>query len=257
MIGPSAWIGFAIVAAVMLDFLSTTLSLRSDGFVAKRVGGVVRFAWGNMPLTQETLSGPLAISAVALTWVVGLWVGWTLVYADVLDGFTGPEGDVLTVWDALGFSGSTLSTLGLGVLTPNLAWIHVLTVVSSVSGMIVLTLSMTYVLNVSQIATASRGMALWLGDIDEMADGRSDDMAARIVLEAGDGLLPQVRQLTEQRFSFPLAGVYEWRGAERDVVRAAVALQTTVHKVRIHAPDEVGALRLQRLERALGDLSRS
>ena len=257
MLGPSAWIGFAIVSAIMFDFLSTTVSLRSGGFVAKHVGSAVRGLSSALPMTRRSFSGPIALAAVALTWVVGLWIGWAFVFADALDGFAGPEGSVLTMWDALGFSGSTLSTLGLGVLTPKFAWIHVLTVVSAVSGMIVLTLSVTYVLNVSQIATSSRAIARWLDDLYAMAKELDPSDAARLLLQSDTSLRQSLRLLTEQRTSFPLAGIYEWRGSDRDVIRAAVELQASVRRIRAEASDPVSAVRFATLDAALGELSRS
>lgn len=256
MIGPLSIVGGLIVAFVLFDFLATTVSLRREGPMTRLVGRAVRAIATSFPDKIAALGGAFALSIIAAAWIGGLWLGWTLVFIDSIPQLRGPEGTVVTGVDVTGFSGSLLSTLGLGVLTPTDGRVHVLTVFASVSGMVVLTLSVTYVLNVSQIATASRAMALRLDGLREgceklEGEGDADAIAAEYLLQNDTGLAADAHQLAEQRESFRLADLYERRGSERDVVRASVQLGPRIERAARAADGAIETIRLDGLGAAL------
>lgn len=253
-------VGGVIVALTMLDFLATTVSLRREGPMTRLVARVVKGLATSLPDPVASLAGAFALSIVAATWIAGLWLGWTMVFVDAIPQLRGPEGTVVTGIDAAGFAGSLLSTLGLGVLTPTAGSVHVLAVLASISGMVVLTLSVTYVLNVSSIATASRAMALRLDGLREgcetLADGRddalaADRMAAEYLLQVDASLAADAHQLAEQRESFRLADLYERRGSDRDVVRASVQIGPRIERAARAVDAEIDTLRLDGLAAAL------
>ena len=256
MVGPLGAVGLLVVVLVMLDFLATTISLRREGPMTRLVGRAVGGAMRSMPGGVASLAGPVALSLIAAAWIGGLWMGWSLVFIDAIAHLRGPEGTVVGPLDAVGFSGSLLSTLGLGVLTPTAAWVHVATVLASISGMVVLTLSVTYVLNVSQIATASRGMARRLDGLREACEelGGERDQAA-FLLQVDTGLVSDAHELAERRESFRLADLYEREGSDGDVVRAAVQIIPRVERAATVTDGPVDRLRLRELASGLDRLT--
>ena len=255
MPGPLTALGLLVVLLVMVDFLVTTVSLQKAGAITRLVARVTQRLVGHAPGPLAAYAGVMALTAVATTWILGLWSGWTMVFADAKGLLRGPEGLAVTGWDAAGFAGSALSTLGLGVLTPREAWLHLLVVVASVSGMVVLTLSVTYVLNVSQIATASRAMARRLDALrDACAEVESQDGSRELLLQIDTQLSADSHRLAESLDSFPLARVYESRGSERDVVRAAAQAGAAITRVRPRTAATPDGLRLRALRDAIGRL---
>ena len=226
--------------------------------MTRRVARVVKAITTSLSDPIAALGGAFALSIIAAAWIGGLWLGWTLVFMEAIPLLEGPEGTVVTGVDVTGFSGSLLSTLGLGVLTPTDGRVHVLTVFASISGMVVLTLSVTYVLNVSSIATASRAMALRLDGLregcetlEEEGERDADEMAAEYLLQIDTGLAADAHELAERREGFRLADLYERRGSKRDVVRASVQLGPRIERAARAADGTIDTIRLEGLGAAL------
>ena len=182
-------VGVALVLLVLLDFLLTTVSLRREGPLTELVSALTGRLIGGMRPSVRAYGGPITLSALAVTWIVGQWVGWTLVFFSARGSLVGPDqAPVVGFWDSVGFAGGTLSTLGLGVVTPLSPWVHVFVVLASVCGMLVLTLSVTYVINVSQVATTSRSVAVQLRDIAAVVEAIPDEdaRASDLIDRAGD-----------------------------------------------------------------------
>ena len=250
--------GLAVTLFVLLDFLLTTISLRRQGPLTELVSTLLGRVIRRLAPAARAYGGPITLSALAAVWITGQWIGWTLVFFGARQHLIGPDqAPEIGLWDTLGFAGSTLSTLGLGVVTPLAAWVHVLVVLASVCGMLVLTLSVTYVINVGQVATSSRSMALRLRDLVEVlgaAEGEAG-RAAELAREAGD-LRAAIHYLADLRESFPLAQLYEVEGAPRDVARRAGELRTRVSdalETELAPTDRVG---LELLIEALRRLTR-
>ena len=250
--------GLAVALFVLLDFLLTTISLRRQGplteIVSTLLGRVIR----RLAPAARDYGGPITLSALAAAWITGQWIGWTLVFFGARRHLIGPDqAPEIGLWDTLGFAGSTLSTLGIGVVTPLAPWVHVLVVLASICGMLVLTLSVTYVINVSEVATSSRSAALQLRDITKVLeategkDARADDLVGR----AAD-LRASLHHLADRRDSFPLAQLYEVEGAPRDVARRAGELLAHVKAALRTAPAPSDRMGLELLARALGRLTR-
>ena len=250
--------GLLIAAFVLFDFLLTTVSLRRQGPLTELVSTVLGPIVRRLGPTLRAYGGPITLSALAATWITGQWIGWTLVFFGARRHLIGPDqAPEIGFGDTLGFAGSTLSTLGIGVVTPLAPWVHVLVVLASVCGMLVLTLSVTYVINVSEVATSSRSMALQLRDIAEVLEatdgqeGRRTDLVGR----AAD-LRASLHHLADRRDSFPLAQLYEVEGAPRDVARRAGELLAHVRDALRTAPAPPDRVGLELLAGALARLTR-
>lgn len=254
-LGVLTLLGGAVIVLAMLDFLVTTVSLRRSGPIAARTATVAGRVVRMLPRPLSGWSGPTSLMAVALVWIVLLWGGWSLVFGDAIGQLTGPDGAPVDVVDVIAFSGSTISTMGMGVVTPEAGFVHVSTVVASITGMVVLTLAVSFILNVCQIAVTARTMALRLGDIDTLLRALTAPSGTALLLDRSAALAADAHGLAESRESFPLSREYDPKGETRDVVRAARAVAAAI-RARLDGMGETDdRLRLETLAAALGRLS--
>ena len=157
-----AVLGAAVVVGTFVDALWTTVAPRGAGPVSGRVGravyaGAKALGGGRAP----GWTGPAVLVAGLVLWVGLLWAGWVAVFSadahSLVDPKTGAPADLGSRAYAVG---TYVSTLGLGaVWAPGTAGWGVLAFVASVSGFALLTLVVTYVLQVVGAVTAARQLA--------------------------------------------------------------------------------------------------
>lgn len=218
-------LGIGLVALIMIDFLLTAISIRRQGPLtrsASRVVGAI-LDRGALEGPVNRYRGPILLSILAVLWIFGLWIGWTMVVLGSVEHLHDPDGTPANAWDVVGFVGSTLSTMGLGVVTPQIPLWHLVAVLMSITGIIVLTLTVSYVFNVTNVATTSRAYARRLDQLRIEIEGEQPKLIQSVVLSSSDSLLDQGTILIDQRSSFPLAVHYDREGSEKDVRRAARA----------------------------------
>nr|WP_238420901.1 potassium channel family protein [Streptomyces taklimakanensis] len=89
-----------------------------------------------------------------------MWVGWWLVFtaqeAAVVSSRTSVPADA---WTRVYYAGYTVFTLGTGDYVPGTTWARVATPVASLSGLFLVTLSLTYVVQVVQAVVHKRAFA--------------------------------------------------------------------------------------------------
>jgi hypothetical protein len=199
-------IGLLLIGLVVFDFLVTTIGAASFSPISKCVARgafavVRRFPDGDL---KHRLSGVAVMTAIATWWIVGHASGWTLVFAGV--GHAVVNSDTQSAASLIGIAshvGHLLSTVGGGVTEPrNAAW-SLLGVLVGVNGMVVLTLSVSFVLSTTQ--TVARGRAL-LTKVDVVShEGEHDDRM----------LLFEVADLVAMLNAAPFALYYSAADAER------------------------------------------
>ena len=169
-----------------------------------------------------------------LMWVVGLWLGFALVYASEF-----------SFGDALYKSGEALTTAGFGDLGFDPEWLRYVAVLEAAGGFGAFTAAIAYVLSVYPLVTAIRASALF----------------ASLTAEAGD--TTQAAVLTQRLIEshehvkrFPVLYYFE-SGDEAEsmttLLRAAVLMSVTLREAGEHKR----AVPLERaLNRLLDDLER-
>ena len=157
-----AVLGAALVALVLVDALWTTVAPRGAGPVAGRIGrgvyaGAKALGGGRAP----GWTGPTALVVAFLWWVGALWLGWWLLFSadpgSIVDPKTGAAADA---WSRAYVVGTYLTTLGLGALwAPGSGVWGVVASAVALNGFAVVTLVMTYVLQVVGAVTGARQLA--------------------------------------------------------------------------------------------------
>jgi ion channel len=229
-------VGAMVVAAVGWDIALTLLHPAARGPLGDRVNRMAWQAVRSTSRTRRTLSyaGPLAIAANMLMWVVGLWLGFALVYASVLD-----------LGDSLYKSGEALTTVGFGDVDFGADWLRYVAVAEAAGGFGAFTAAIAYVLSVYPLVTAIRASALFASLAAEAGDTSQAAVVTQRLIESHE----HVKR-------FPVLYYFE-SGDEAEsmttLLRAAMSMSAKLRE----AGDDARAEPLERaLQRLLDDLER-
>ena len=205
-------LGALLVGLVFYDFLRTTISLSGPGFLSRAIAdllwtvgsGVVLRAERRVGLSLRGLIGPSILCAIAGAWILLHLLGYTLMYLSGASLAEGQSGDAATTLQTFAFAGSALSTLGASTVKVTGGWWDVLSMVAAVNGMIVLTLSVSFLLNVLQTTMKARTFATRFHALTSGDDARTD---AEILTRAAS-LGPDLCAVAVQLTASPLPGVF-------------------------------------------------
>ncbi|WP_299813378.1 hypothetical protein [uncultured Roseibium sp.] len=201
--------GILVLAVTAADFAFTTISANKAGPLTRGAAAVYWYVFrllARLPGESAALrlAGPVVMSGVALVWLALTFVGWLLIFRSYPEALvmksTGEPADWASTF---AFIGSALSTVGASNVQPSSALWDNLSTVAAVSGMVVLTLSVTFVLNITQTVVQGRGFTVLLRIRDPL-NVRNDDI-----------LLPALADLCIRLNASPLALYYSSSRWER------------------------------------------
>lgn len=164
MTGIYAFLGILLLALVVIDFAWTTLWPDGGaGPITKRVSHllwiVIRWISRNNSHIIS-MGGPLILIATLLTGILLFWTGWTLLFAadpgsliDTNDSFP------LSWWERWYVTGFLLFTLGVGDYVMKEGIWQILAIFNAASGLVFITLGVTYILSVLEAVTQKRAFA--------------------------------------------------------------------------------------------------
>lgn len=195
--------GLLLLVAVNLDVLFTAVATNRAGMISRSVAAV---AWRVICRLTPALGRPnwmyrscgLAImSSVAVVWILLISLGWMLFFrSDPLSLEMAETGEPAGWWYTYAFVGSALSTVGASnAKTASALW-DIFAMVAAVNGMVVLTMSVSFVLGVTQTVIRGRAFCALAGSLDP-ADRRNVRL-----------FLPSVVHLCASLRSTPLALYY-------------------------------------------------
>lgn len=154
-------LGAAIVLVTFWDIMMSALGAGTAGPLAPRMARAMFAAM--RPFAHHRFAhricGPLSISSVGAMWIALLLLGWSLVFASAPGAVvetadktaTGPLGRIA-------FVGHLLGTLGGGLNEPGGQGWGLVSALAGVCGMIVLTLSVSFVYSTTQAVASSRAV---------------------------------------------------------------------------------------------------
>ena len=214
---------FLIIAGVFLigfgglDALWTTLWVDGNAgpFTRRHNSWVRRLILRAAGRRHRMLSttGPIVLVVSVFVWAMIPWIGWVLLFSSdprsLLHSHRGTPADLV---DRIYYTGYTMFTLGNGDFEPNGKIWEVATALAGLSGLFMLTLSVTYLIAIIEAVVAKRSFAsqVW-------ALGRT---AEEFVLHSWDGsaftavellivsLTEQLQLVTEQHHAYPMLHFY-------------------------------------------------
>jgi Ion channel len=148
----------------------------------------------------RAVTGPIALLAVVVTWLVLVVLGGALIYAPHLpEGFVyGPGVEPRApVLDAVYMSAVTVGTLGFGDLVPEATWLRLVVPAQSLIGFALLTAAVSWIVVVFPALTRRRALAVRLSLTERSARegllAEPDSVLGAVVLERLAGEVVQVR----------------------------------------------------------------
>ena len=240
-------IGAMLVAVTFLDALSTALWV--DGSAGPISSRVARWSWrGALAVAGHrhrilSLVGPFVLSLIVILWVAMLWLGWTLIFSgdhlSILRSSTNAPAD----WaERFYFVGYLLFTAGLGDYAPNGATWQLVAVLTNMTGLLLATLAITYVLSIITAVVQKRAFASAVSGL-----GRN---AAQIVESGWNGrdlrdldlplsaLASQLAHVSQQYRAYPVLQYYHPARPEVSPAVAAALFDDALTLIRFGVPPE-------------------
>jgi hypothetical protein len=264
--------GVAVILLIVYDaFVTTVSAVSSGGPVTQRLGTatwrVLRRLAKRPGSTVLAAAGTTTVVLILAIWLVGLWAGWTLVFAAdtgaVVHADTGEPADPAA---RVYFTGFVLYTLGIGDYVPSGATWQILTSVATLNGFALLTMTVSYLIPVVMAVNHRRRLGMLLHGLGPRSqdmlrlgfDGRSmTSLTPRL-----HDLAPEIAHLAQQYLSYPVLHFFHSPERKTAVEPGLVALDEALlileHGVLAEArPDQatLSPLRaaLERFEELVAD----
>lgn len=176
--------GALLLSVASVDILWTTLWVQ--GGAGPLTSRLMEFVWTLFRRTfgdrhrPLSLAGPTILVVGLLVWIALLWGGWMLLFAGGDAALVDTRQDGPIDWiERFYFVGYTLFTMGNGDFTPNDGVWQVATALTTASGMLFVTLMVTYILSVLDAVTQKRAFASGVSSLG--------DQSHEILLNAWNG----------------------------------------------------------------------
>ncbi len=220
-------LGFALLAWTTLEMAWSTVSAAGAGPVTQRVSrGLWRvFTWHAGPThARRKAAGAGVLAGTGLFWVLMLFVGWGLIFAALPTHLYVPaETRLATLSERLYFAGFTVTTLGVGDVTPLSPLARLLTILCSASGLVLVTLTVTYLLPVVSAVTEARRLAASIHNLGTSGVAMVRDNSATAALERQlQSLESELSLYAERHLTYPVLHFFH-SGARRTAVSVNIA----------------------------------
>ncbi|AYC30568.1 potassium channel family protein [Paenisporosarcina cavernae] len=240
-------LGIFLLAVGILDFLWTTLWV--DGGVGPLTKRMASITWKILKrLTKKvptilSLSGPLILTLTITIWVLLIWMGWTFVYAGSGTSITDTTDNQPISWvERIYYTGYTIITLGNGEYTPKEGGWQIASILASGTGMLLITMSVTYILSVINSVTQQRSFA---DSVTAMGESgveivknswkRKDFRNADLLMNS---FASQLSSLADQKMAYPILQYYYSENSRKAIAPALARLDDAVTIWQFGIPEE-------------------
>ncbi|MFD1030588.1 two pore domain potassium channel family protein [Metaplanococcus flavidus] len=159
-----AILGILLLLLGIIDFAWTTLWPDGGaGPVTKRLSlmiwiGIRWVSRGNSFIIS--MGGPIILIFTLLTWILLFWTGWTLLFAADPSSLIDTNDSIpISWWERWYVTGYLLFTLGVGDYIMKEGIWQILAILTTGSGLVFITLGVTYILSVLDAVTQKRAFA--------------------------------------------------------------------------------------------------
>ena len=230
-------LGVVLILVGLVDLIWTALWV--DGGAGPVTRAVAGFGWrvfhssGRKNHRLLTTAGPAILALTVATWVLLLWAGWFLVFASEASAvLSSSTSDVADTSDRLYFVGYTVFTLGNGDFKPNGDWWQVATALAAGSGLLVVTLAITYLISVISAAVSGRAFASQVSGLggkpaEAVAAGWNGKNYAQLGLPL-QTLSAEVSRLGEQLLAYPVLQYFHAEDPSKSPMVALARLEQIV-----------------------------
>lgn len=248
--------GLALLGLAFFDFVQTAIGTAGIGPISKRVARLIWYAARPVvPALKratgwqaERAVGPAVLCGIAGAWIIMCWTAYSLLLS-VTGAARLPDGGEPSISQIIAFAGASLSTLGSSRAMPGGGWWDVLSSVAAINGMVMLTLSVSFMMNVWQTTAGARAFALRTAALRERSDRmESGELAAALAALGKDfgALVVAIRGV-------PVVAYFATEHEPMSLPAAVVALCEMIERVG-DAEDSPGLAELRMGLRELANL---
>ncbi|QLG62107.1 potassium channel family protein [Halorarum salinum] len=225
-------LGILCLVIVIVDLLWTTLWV--EGGAGPLTSWLMAGTWsvlrrvGGRNSRLLTLSGPVILVLSLASWIALLWAGWTLLFASAENTLLDTVNGRSISWsDLVYYTGYTIFTLGNGDFIPQGSIWQIVTTLASASGMLFITLSVTYVLSVLGAVTQKHSFATTVSGLGmqgtEILQTSWDGEAFQGLEVPLNTVSTQLNMLTSNHKAYPILHYfYSGRSAQAPTTSIAV-----------------------------------
>ncbi|MFC6826633.1 ion channel [Halopelagius fulvigenes] len=242
-------LGAAMLVLVIADLLWTTLWV--DGGAGPLSSRLSNGVWRLLRRVGErhsrllSLAGPLILTLTLATWVGLIWFGWTFVFAGGENALIDTRDGGPVDWTSrLYYVAYTMFTDGNGDFTPNGSVWQMASSFTTASGMLFVTLGVSYVLAVlgavaekRAFANSVTGLGLESEEFIRSAWNGEDFHNIDLML---DTISSNLNQLSEQHKSYPILHYYHSEGEDEASAMAVAVLAESTTIFDKGVPEEYG-----------------
>ena len=171
-------LGLMLLLTTAADLINTSLSGRGAGFISKRLSKSI---WSTLLILNKKtgrkkvleLGGAVILVSILVNWLLLIWISASLLFISCPDSLMNVEtNSSTTIVNKIFYTGYTLSTLGLGDMEPSGNFWDVLTAVLSFTGLILISIAITYLIPVVSAEIMKRKISVYIntlgGSVEEM-----------------------------------------------------------------------------------------
>ncbi|TBW28088.1 potassium channel family protein [Gramella sp. KN1008] len=163
--------GILIYLFTVLDIIQTTLSMQGGGWITSRFSHgfwtiFLRLSGRDGKKKILSHTGYILLISIVLIWVFLLWSSFVLLLAADHDSvINSTTRDAAKLLEKIYYAGFTISTLGVGDYIPSLDSWRIISAIYSFTGLILLTMSVTYFIPVLSAVIEQRKLGIRLSNL--------------------------------------------------------------------------------------------
>ena len=170
------FLGVLLLIITATDLINTSLSVRGAGFLTKRLS---MYIWSVLLLLSNKtgrkkvleLGGAIILVSILVNWLLLIWISASLLFISYPDSLMNVEtNSSTTIINKVFFTGYTLSTLGLGDMEPAGPFWDVLTAILSFTGLILISIAITYLIPVVSAEIVKRRISVYINTLGSSAE---------------------------------------------------------------------------------------
>lgn len=238
-------LGAVVLVVTVVDLLWTTLWV--DGGSGPLSSRLATVTWrgirrmGGEHSRALSLAGPVILVVTLATWVGLLWGGWTLVFAGSDTALRPAREGVPVTWASrIYFVGYTMFTMGNGDFYPPAGVWQLAASLTTASGMLLVTLAVSYVLSVlgsvsnkRSFASSVTGIGTNCQAVVRTAWNGEDFESLDLPL---DSLSSQLETLADQHKSYPILHYYHSEQPKHAAAVGVAVLDESLTVLRFGVP---------------------
>ena len=239
--------GFVLLTLAVLDLLFTALSPHGAGFITGRLSKTLwrfflLFSRNTGTRKMLELAGAIITAIVLINWLILIWTACTImIYSEensVMNMETNtPAGLVSKIY----FTGYTLSTMGNGDMEPGDGFWEFFTALFSFSGLILISIAITYLIPVLSAEIAKRRLSVYITTLGcsatEIIENNWNGKDIKGLEVHFGRLTPMIIAHAQNHNAYPILHFYHTSNKKESFVLNLTNLDEAITIMLLHVPE--------------------